>query len=75
MNTFVWCSRNSSFTSDAFADANAKVTSDLCFFKRREEDSLKKAWGSLTHTLVRHMPRHEGTNLAQHRFYVGLRNL
>jgi len=37
MNTFVWCSRNAGFTSDAFADANAKVASDLCFFKRREE--------------------------------------
>ena len=32
MNTFVWCSRNASFTSDALADANAKVARDLCFF-------------------------------------------
>ena len=26
-------------------EANAKVASDLCFFKRREEDSLRKAGG------------------------------
>src|ERR1700746_3868860 len=64
MNTFVWCSRNASFTSDALADANAKVARDLCLFLRRTH--LKRLGGSQTHTLVRHMPRHESTNLAQH---------
>jgi hypothetical protein len=31
MNTFVWCSRNASFRSDAFAEANAKVQRSLFF--------------------------------------------
>jgi hypothetical protein len=43
MNTFVWCSRNAGFTSDAFADANAKVASDLCSFLKGARSTPRRS--------------------------------
>src|SRR5215469_12489502 len=43
---FVACPRNARFTGDAFADANAKVASDLCSFLRGGRRTHSKGGGS-----------------------------